>query len=181
MIFFKLIRHVIFDIPSSRFTNGTTLIEMIIYLAISTALMIGVGVASMSAMDAKSKTKAVGDVYAAAVNANAQIDQVIRGGTLLLWPSWNTSSSTLIVVSGASSTTLFQSGGVLYMRNGTSAPQVISGSEVKFSNLTFSAVGASTSTAVRLMFTVAASSTGVSNEFQYLDSFIMTDVLGKYR
>lgn len=183
-IVFEQVRHTTFDIRLSRISRGTTLIEMIIYLGISAILIMGVGVVSASAIDAKSKTKAVGDVYFAATNVNAEIDQLVRGGTLLITPSWKSSSSTLVVVSGGVSTTstsIYENGGTLYTKNGTSAPQALHGSEVKIGNLGFFAVGASTSSAVRITFGLSASTTGVWRELQFAETFTTTVALENYR
>ncbi len=170
-----------------RVTNtcsGTTLVEMIIYLAISAVLITGVGVVSTSVIDAKSKTKATGDVYGTATNIVATIDRITKDGTLLTSPQFQSSSSTLIVIAGGvstSSTSIYLSAGTLYLKAGTSTAQAINGSEVKVSSISFFAVGASTSTAVRTTFGLAASTTGVWREFQFSETFTMTNTLGNYR
>ncbi len=166
----------------SSYNRGTTLIEMIIYLAISAVLITGVGVISASVIDAKSKTKAVGDVYQAATSIIATIDRATKEGTLLISPSWKSSSSTLTIVSGGVSTTSTSvrlEGGALQI--GSSTWAAINGGDVKVSSVHFFAVGGSTSTAVRMTFGLAASTTGVWREYNFGETFTTTASLGNYR
>ena len=64
--------------PRTNFSRGTTLIEMILYVAIVAILLSGIGAVSMSVIDARSKTGAMGDVDRKSTRLNSSHIQKSR-------------------------------------------------------------------------------------------------------
>lgn len=165
--------------------RGTTLIEMILYIAIVAVLLVGVGSVSMSIMDAKSKGRALGDVFAAATKVFGSLAGVVGESSAVITPGVLATSSVLETQSqvpgvGIERITLVD--GTLYRTSGTNPPVRLTPSLVHVDDVTFSSVGTiSTSTAVRVSMLLSASTTGVWQPYQFSETFTTTLLLGNAR
>ena len=165
--------------------RGTTLIEMILYIAIVSVLLVGVGSVSMSVMDAKSKTRAIGDVFASATKVFGTLSQLVNESSTITTPGLFATSSVLETVSqvpGIGTEHITLVGGALFRTSGTNAPVRLTPPSVRVDDLVFSSVGTmSTSTGVRATLLLSASTTGVWRPFQFSETFATTLLLGSAR
>lgn len=165
--------------------RGTTLIEMILYIAIVAVLLIGVGSVSMSVMDAKSKGKAAGDVFAAATKLFGTLAQVVNESSAITTPSPIATSSLLETVSqvpGLGTERITLVSGTLFRTSGTNPPVRLTPPSVRVDDAVFASVGTmSTGTAVRVTLLLSASTTGVWRPFQFSETFSTTLLLGNAR
>ncbi len=164
-------------------SRGTTLIEMILYIAIVVVLLIGVGSVSMSVMDAKTKGRAIGDVFATATKVFGTLSELVNVSNAITTPGVSATSSALETLSpsvGAGRITLVN--GTLFRTLGTSPSVAITPPLVRVDDIVFSSVGTmSTSTGVRVTLLLSASTTGVWRPFQFSETFTTTLLLGNTR
>jgi Tfp pilus assembly protein PilW len=159
-------------------SRGTTLIELIIYLAIASGLLVGVGAVTMSAIDSKVKANVIGDAYRAAANIDAAIRATVANSSAITVPAAHSTSSNLIVrtpgVSATPAEIRLATSSVVYQL-GSNVPEAVTDSSVRVSVLTFEAISllpSSTSTAaVRISYSISASSTGIWSAYNYSETF----------
>jgi hypothetical protein len=170
---------------ATNICRGTTLIEMILYIAIVSVLLVGVGSISMSVMDAKSKTRAIGDVFASATKVFGTLSQVVNESSVITTPGLFATSSVLDTTSqipGIGTEHIELVDGMLFRTSGTNPPVNLTPPSVRVDDLVFSSVGTvSTSTGVRVTLLLSASTTGVWRSFQFSETFTTTLLLGKAR
>lgn len=165
--------------------RGTTLIEMILYVAIVAVLLVGVGGVSMSVMDAKSKTSAIGDVFSASTKVFGTLTQVLHESSAIITPAPLSTSpllETVSVLPGNPVEQITLVDGTIFYTPSVGSPVNLSPALVRVNDLVFSSVGTvSTSTAVRVTLTLSASTTGVWRPFNYSETFTTTLILGNAR
>lgn len=165
--------------------RGTTLIELLLYLGIVSILLVGVGAVSMSALDARSKSRAVSSVYAGATTALSGIHRSLDENSVIRTPLFGTASSTLALAEVPSSTTstqIFEANQQLFLTDTTGTTFPLTPSDVRVDAVTFTALGAlGTSTSVAVTLAVSASSTSMWNSYRFSETFTSTYVLGNYR
>jgi len=169
----------------NKYQQGTTLIEMILYIAIVAVLLIGVGSVSMSVMDAKSKGRAIGDVFSAATKVFGTLSLAMDESSSIITPGLIATSSVLVTqsqVPGVGEERIELVDGALFRTSGTNPPVRITPPLVRVDDVMYSSVGTiSTSTAVRVSMLLSASTTGVWRQYQFSETFTTTLLLGKMR
>ena len=170
--------------PKNKY-RGTTLIEMILYVAIVAVLLVGVGVVSMSIMDAKSKGRAIGDVFTAATKVFGTMAELVSVQSAITTPGLLATSSVLETVSqvpGVGVERVALVDGALFRTSGTNPPVRLTPTLVRVDDVIFSSVGTmSTTTAVRVTVLLSASTTGVWRPYQFAETFTTTLLLGNAR
>ena len=165
--------------------RGTTLIELLLYLGIVSVLLVGVGAVSMSALDARSKSRAVSSVYSGATTALSGIRGALEQNGVVRTPLFGTASSTLVLATLPSSTTttqVFVTAQQLFVTEPTGVTLPLTPSDVQIDAVTFTALGTSgTSTSVTVTLAISASSTSMLNTYRFSETFTSTYVLGNYR
>jgi hypothetical protein len=158
---------------------------MILYVAIVAVLLIGVGSVSMSVMDAKSKGRAVGDVFAAATKVFGTLSEVVSESNTITTPGVFATSSLLETVSqipGIGALQIALVNGTLFRTSGTNPSVAITPTVVRVDDIVFSSVGTmSTSSGVRVTLLLSASTTGVWRPYQFSETFTTTLLLGNAR
>lgn len=168
---------------SASKSRGTTLIEMILYIAIVAVLLIGVGSVSMSVMDAKSKGRAIGDVFTTATKVFGILTVLVNESNTITTPGVSATSSVLETVSpGAGVGRITLVNGMLFRTLGSNPSVAVTPPFVRVDDIVFSSVGTiSTSTGVRVTLLLSASTSGVWRPFQFSETFTTTLLLGNAR
>ena len=118
-----------------RTQSGTTIVELILYMAIVTGLLVGVGAVSMNMFEAKNKGQAVGEVSMAASNALSVIEEAVRESQSVTLPliGFASTSITLATASPATNPTVIRaSGNNIEMLIGANPPILLSFSTPSF-------------------------------------------------
>ncbi len=167
------------------YERGTTLIEMLLYMGIVSVLLVGVGTVSMSALDARSKARAVGAVFSGGSTALAGVRAAIESNTVVRTPFMGASSSSLALAASVASTgttRLFLADSSLVLVESNGNQLALTPRDVRVDALTFSAHGSGgTSTSVAVHLTLSASSSSMWKSFQYSETFTSAFVVGTYQ
>lgn len=162
---------------------GSTLIELIIYVAIVAVLLVGVGTIGLSSLEAKTKTRAASEVLSGGTLAIATITRLVAHAEAIVSPAPGLSSDTLILASGTStpfSVSSFSAvdGVLLLAEQGDSL--FVTPREVRIEDITFFGIGeGATSTGIAVTLRVSARTEGVFRAFQHEEIFT-TSVLSEY-
>lgn len=81
---------------SSAFTRGTTLIELMLYLAISTGIIVGVGVTSLNVLEQREKARSIDTVRYAEALVFDIISEDIRAASGITIPALPDEASTTL-------------------------------------------------------------------------------------
>lgn len=163
---------------SKKFSQGSTLIEMLIYIAVVAMVLSSLVLFSISIVSSRSKTYVVQEVQANTRVALAILSQKIRASNGV-----DTSTSqfgsdpgklTLFMSDPSKNPTVFdldQDDGVLRITEGASLPVTLVSDEVKVTHLMFTNLtGSSTHENIRIEMTVGFNNTGTNVEYDYTQS-----------
>ncbi len=152
--------------------QGTTLIELMIYLSISSGIIIGVSSVGMSVLEQRKKAKAINDIRYASTIFESILSNDVREASGVLSPlSLSTSSTTLSLSSIDTSrnpTTYTTNNGNVYRTIGTSSPQALFPTYIQFEDVRFthfSGVGVDPSVHVEGILSTGRNSLG--NSFRH--------------
>jgi type II secretory pathway component PulJ len=154
-------------------TTGYTLIELLLYIAITSSLLVvAVGFFGMVS-ESRIKGQAVAEVDQQAAYVMDYMTSAVRNAASLSVPAAAASGSTLTVTSPASTTSVFSlSGTTLQVKEGSAAVVSLSNSNVAVSNLTFTNLTRFGSNGiVRISFTVARTNTAGRQEYNYQQTY----------
>ncbi len=156
-------------------SRGFTLVELLLYLAITSIIITSVSGFLITMLQARAKFQTISEVEAQGQQAMQAITQTIRNGTAITSPGTGTSAAalTITVPTGPLSPTVFDlSGGIVRVKEGTGAVQNLTTSRVTVSGLAFdNLTRATTQGTVRITFTVTSVNTSGRNEFSYAKTF----------
>lgn len=160
--------------------SGTTIVELILYVAIVAGLLVGVGGVSMNMFESKAKGLAVGEVSFAASRALSVIEEAVRGAQSITLPLIGNASTsvTLATASPSSNPTVIRSSGDnIEMIIGTNPPVLLFPSALRVSNVQFQNVsypGPFRQGSVRVSFTVDAGTNMLTQSYRFSSSFAST-------
>lgn len=167
-----------------HYAKGTTLVEMVIYLAIASGLLVSVGAIALATMDAKAKARSMNTVLASAEFAFSALAQAFSNpGTLVLPMPVATSSSAVFIPDATMVAETYQvvDGRLVRERAGGDS-EPFTPIDVVVDHLEFAAIGdVSTSTGVRVQMTISARAFGPSNVHHYRESFSTSYLFGGVR
>ena len=162
-------------ISRRRRQAGYTLIELLLYVAISGMLLTGVVGFFGLVTEARVKNQSISEVDEQGAAAMDYITQTIRNATSISSPVVGATgaSLTLVVPTGALSPTIFSlSGTVLQVKEGAAAAIPLTSNEVQVSSLTFhNLTRTGTGGIVQVSFVVTRTNPNNRTEFEYQKTF----------
>lgn len=176
------------DLPEARTRTypkerGATLIEMVLYLAIASGLLVGVGATALAVMDIKAKARAMGAVLGSAEFAFGELARAFGVPGSLALPLPGATSSSVVFVPNATAvaeTYRIIDGRLVRERDGNMEP--LTGADTNVDDIAFVAMGGmSTSTGVRVRMTISARGSGLSRAHHYQESFSTAYMFGDAR
>lgn len=155
--------------------KGFTLIETLIYVAIVSTVVAGFIAFALSIAESRNSSFVVQEVQANARMAMKKISQKVRLAESIMIASttWGTDPGVLYLQMSSSTVnptiiSLTADNGQLQIREGASANQVLTSSEVKISNLVFTNYSSSTSRGnIQINLTAEYNGTGSSRSYIY--------------
>lgn len=178
----RVIQHSKFNIQHST-RRGVTLLELLIYIAILSGLMVVVSDAFISLSKGRGQAEARSEVNSAIRFAGDLIKQDIKNATAVTAPALGVTGSTLSLTVGGVPIAYDMSGGVL-RRSVSGTPENMTGGSVSVDVPTFTRIenfnpniGASgaTTTAVQVVMTMRYNSS--SGDWTYVDTLRTTATL----
>ena len=155
-------------------SGGFTLIEMLLYIGVSSVVLAGVSFFIVHMVTVREKQKTIAEVEEQGSAAMTLITQAIRSSQAVTSPPPAGSSSMLnLTVTPPDNPTVFSlSGGVLEITKGAASPVDLTSPVVAVSGLTFENLTRSgTPGSVRVAFTVSRVNPSGRNEFSYTKTF----------
>lgn len=161
--------------------QGTSLLELLIYVAILAGLMVVVTDAFTSLSKGRGQSQAKSEVNTAIRFATEKIRQDLKGASVVTTPILGTASSTLNLT--ASSTVIIYDvlAGQLRRKEGAASPVAVTGSNIVASTPTFTRLEnyntflVATTTAIQVAMTMSYNSS--STDWRYSDSIRTTVTL----
>jgi type II secretory pathway pseudopilin PulG len=159
-----------------RSAGGVTLIELLLYVGISSTILLVASLSLASLLEARVKNEAVAEVEGQGQFVMQLITRSVRNGQSIIAPVPNATSTslTLNVLNVAEDPTIISlSSGVIRLTQGASAAIALTNGRVVASGLTIenrSRVG--TSGTVRISFTLSRVNLSGRNEFSYVRTFV---------
>lgn len=175
------IPHSLFPIPHSVCSRGVTLLELLIYVAILSGLMVVVSDAFISLSKGRGQSEARSEVNSAVRFASERIKQDIKNASLASTPMYGTPSNTLSLIVSGSAILYDVSGGALRRKVDTSEPELVTGGAVSVDTPTFTRIENynpvlnATTTAIQIAMTFRYSSN--STDWVYENAFRTTITL----
>ena len=164
--------------PAQAKQNGYTLIELLLYVVIISALLTSITYFFGITVEARAKNQTIAEVNDQGTAAMDYITQTIRNAASVTTPAaaGNGSSLTLVVPTGSLSPTIFDlSGTTLQVKEGTASPVALTSNDIQITGLTFRNLTRSgTPGAVQVSFTVSRTNPGNRNEYDYQKTFTST-------
>lgn len=155
--------------------RGVTLIELLLYVAVASGILLSITVLLSSLLEARVKNETMAEVEQQGMQALHTILQTARNAQNITTPtSGNTAGSlTLDVVSPGVDPTVFDlSSGVLQITEGAGAPVALTNTRVTVSGLSFSNLSyATTPGTIRATFTVTYTNTTGRQEYSFSKTF----------
>lgn len=167
-----------YSLPTTHYTlqtkKGFTLVETIVYVAIFSVFIIGATSFMSNMSTTRIHNQMVLEINDQGSKAMKTITQVLRNGANVNSPTIGNTALNLSVVANTPSTspTVFsQSGGALYMQEGSGSPVAITNNKVVASGLTFSNFSRpDTPNIIKISFTLTSTNASSSPAGQH--SFI---------
>lgn len=164
----------------SHSQSGTTIVELILYVAIVAGLLVGVGGVSMNMFEAKAKGLAVGEVSLAASHALYVIEESVREAQSITLPLLGNASTSVTLVTAIPSTNptvIRASGNNIEMIIGANPPILLFPSTLRVSNVQFQNVsypGVGRQGSVRVSFTIDSGTNTVEQQYRFSGAFAST-------
>lgn len=158
--------------------SGFTLVEILLYLAISSFILLSVSGFVSASMRARAQSKVIAEVEQQGERIAQVISQTVRNSRGINAPAVGTSGSSLSVATTVSATnpTIFNlSGGNVTITEGSGSALPLNNNLVTISGLTFQNVSmASTPGSVRVQFTISYNTASQDKVYQYSKVFYAT-------
>lgn len=165
-----------FKIPYSIFhTRGFTLIEMILYVAISSTVLIGLTTALSVVLESRVRNQTITEVDSQGLQVMQIITQTIRNAKVINLPVSGSASSSISIKTLSTSTnpTIFNvANGVVYITEGANASIPLTNSHVFVSDISFqnlSRIG--TTDIIHISFQITYLSGSTKGEYNYSKIF----------
>lgn len=156
--------------------SGFTLIEMLLYIALSSIMLLALTQFFGLALSVRIKAQSVAEVEQQGTAVMKAMTQIIRNASSITAPTAGAASSslTIIVPTGAKSPTVFDlSNGVLRITEGANGAVNLTDNRVALTNLQFSNLsGTAERGTVRIQFTLSRLNVSSTNEYDYTQNFI---------
>ena len=161
--------------------SGFTLLELILYLGITSILVVSVSFFFISLLQARVKFQTISEVEQQGEQVMQQITQTVRNSSSITSPATGatTAALTVVVPTGSLSPSVFDlSGGVIRITEGAGAAQPLTTTAVTVSGLSFqNLTRPTTQGVVRISFTLTRANPGTKNEYSYTKTFRSTATL----
>lgn len=155
--------------------QGFTLIEVLLYLAIASALLFAVSGFVVLSFQSRAEGQVISEVEQQGQHMLQTITNRVRGSGAITTPAASTNGTTLTLAtsSGATNPSVVSlSGTTLSITEGSGSPVILHNSQVNVSGLTFTnASRPSTPGIVRIQFTLSYNSTSSRREYNYSKVF----------
>lgn len=156
--------------------RGLTLIEMLLYVSISSTMLVALVGALSVVLESRVRNNVSAEVDQQGLQVMQMITQTLRNADSVNSPTSGTSAASVSVKTFLTNTdpTIFsESGGVLYITEGTSTPIALTNSHVTVSELLFQNLSRTgTSGIIRISFKIDYSSDSTKNEYVYSKNFV---------
>jgi len=167
------------DLLASRTKQaGYTLIELLLYVAMASVLLMSVTFFFGLSVDARVKNQSIAEVNDQGVIAMNYITQTIRNATSVASPAaaGSGASLTLVVPTGSLSPTVFNlNGTTLQVTEGVGSAVALTSDDVQVTNLTFkNLTRPGTNGNVQVSFTLSRTNPSGRNAYEYQKTFIST-------
>ncbi|MDP2789798.1 MAG: prepilin-type N-terminal cleavage/methylation domain-containing protein [bacterium] len=160
---------------SSRQVRGFTLVELLLYVALTTIMVGTISVFLFMTLQVRVKNQVINEVEQQGQQAMQRITQVIRNATDITAPVQGASgaSTTLVVTPTGNSPTVFAlTAGALRITEGAGTAVVLTNGRVIASALTFTNLSRSASSHdLRVQFTLTAVNNSGRNEYDFAKTF----------
>lgn len=146
--------------------KGFSLIETIVYVTIFSILLASVSYSTMILLSSYQKTKVVRRIENSAIASMDRMEKDIRNSTSVdtANSTFNTSSGSLSLISGSTTTKYYLLNNQIYISENGSVLGPITFSNVRVSSLIFNFISTSTSEAIKIEMTITGdSSTPIKN------------------
>ena len=136
--------------------KGVSLLEILLYISLSSIILLTTTMFLMSVLGARAKNQTIATVDQGGSQAMSIITQTLRNATAINSPTQGNTASTLSVNTGTNDPTVFTlSNKVITMQQGSGSPIALTSNLVTISNLTFTNLsGSSTPGNISISFTV---------------------------
>jgi hypothetical protein len=152
------------------FQKGSTLIELLIYLAITTGILIGAGGIGWTVLEQEHKSRAQNEISYARNFVQSQLAEDIRSAIGVTSPAFALMSSTSLVLLSydplKNPTMYFSEGGMLYRKSGARNREALLPSIVRVSGLSFVRQGATgTPISISAIGTLTTGTDSIGNSY----------------
>lgn len=160
----------------TTFKKGFTLVEMLLYVSISSIFLLSLTVYFSTLFEANVKNQTINEVNQQGIQITEFITQIIRNAKAVTSPTPSASSSqiTLTVSNASSSPTIFDiATGTLRMKEGIGQYLSLSNTKVTVSSLSFLNTSASSTDggSIEVSFVLSYVSTSTQNPYVYTKTF----------
>lgn len=155
--------------------KGFTILELLLYVGILSAVMFSIAFFIQMMMSARLKSQTIAEVEQQGQQVMQQITQVIRNANSITAPAAGTNGASLTVDvydAGKDPTIIDVASNVLRIKEGAGSAVPLTSSRVNVSGSSFQNLSrASTPGTVRIQFTITHVNTSQKNEFEYSKTF----------
>ncbi len=155
--------------------SGLTLIELLLYVAISSVLLLVISFFLFTLLQSRIKNQTIAEVEQQGLQVVQVITQTARNATGINTPGDGTSGSSLSlgVIAGVNDPSVFDSsGGVIRIKEGAGSAVALTNSRVSVSSLTFQNLSRNnTLGTIRVQFTLTHINSAGRNEYSFSKTF----------
>jgi len=160
---------------------GFTLVELLLYLGLSSVLIIVISGFLSMLLQARIKNQAIGEVEQQGLQVMQIMTQAIRNASAINFPTQGVSTSSLSLDTSVSTTTPMSfnlSSGGIRITEGTGGAVALTNSRIVASNLIFSNLSYPTTHGIiRIQFTLTYKNPSNISEFNFQKTFITSGTL----
>lgn len=161
--------------------NAFTLVEVILYMSLTSILVLMVAMLWVTASDTRDRSEAMSIVNTEGTHIISQLTQIIRNANSITTPTATNSGNSLTIAvptSVLSPTTIALSGGNLSLTEGSNSPITLNSNRVSISSLTFRNVSKDYSVgSVRVEITISYINNTGKTSLNYSQTFYATATL----
>lgn len=155
--------------------KGLTLVELILYVAIVSVVILATAVFLQLIFESRVKNQVIAEVEQQGLQVMQIITQTVRNSTAINSPTQgsNESSLSVAVLDNAKNPTVFDlSSGAIRITEGATSPVNLTSAQVSASSLTFKNLSyTGTPSTIRIQFTITYINASARNEYQFTKTF----------